>query len=79
MADLDPAHVQKTYLVHRNLDFAERATDSNERELLAAVQLLNSCAAYWTGLTVTLYYDNMNAATISVKGSPKPRLQKYAV
>jgi hypothetical protein len=55
--------------VHRNLDYAERAVDSNERELLAAVQLLKSCEKT---------FDNMNASIICKKGSPKPRLQKYA-
>jgi hypothetical protein len=35
-ADLDPAHVEKTFVVHRNLAFFERAMDSNERELIAA-------------------------------------------
>jgi len=79
MADLNPALVRKTFFVHRNLDYAERAVDSNERELLAAVQLLRSCGRYWSGLTVTLYFDNMNAAIITTKGSQKPRLQKYAV
>jgi len=79
IADLDPSLVDKTYIVHRNLDYDERVVDSNERELLAAWQLLNSCARFWSGLVVTLYFDNINASIICGKGSPKPRLQKYAV
>jgi len=71
--------VQKTYTVHRNLKYDEKATDSNERELLAECQLLESCAQEWEGLAVTLFFDNMNAAIICEKGSPKPRLQKYAM
>jgi hypothetical protein len=78
-ADLDPSCVQKVYTVHRNLTYVEKATDSNERELLAACQLLESCGQDWHGLAVTLFFDNMNAAIICKKGSPKPRLQKYAV
>jgi hypothetical protein len=31
--DLDPRVVQDIYNVHRNLTYAEQATDSNEREL----------------------------------------------
>ena len=79
IADLDPSLVSKTYIVHRNLDYDERAVDSNERELLAALQLLASCAQFWSGQAVTLYFDNLNASIICKKGSPKPRLQKYAV
>jgi hypothetical protein len=76
--DLDPVHVEKLFLVHRNLEYWERAADSNERELLAAVQLLRSCGGHFAGSTLTLFFDNTNAALICAKGSPKPRLQKYA-
>jgi hypothetical protein len=77
-SDLDPAIVEKLFVVHRNLNWAERALDSNERELLAASQLLRSCAVYWENSRVTIYFDNMNAAGVCEKGSSKPRLQKYA-
>jgi hypothetical protein len=78
MFDLDPVHVKKCYLVHRNLEYWERAVDSNERELLAAVQLLRSCGGHLANEVLTLKFDNANAAIICGKGSPKPRLQKYA-
>ena len=55
-SDLDPDYVQKEYIVHKNLDFAERATDSNERELLAACQLLESGGEHWKGGVVTLLF-----------------------
>jgi hypothetical protein len=76
--DLDPITVKKLCVVHRNLDYAERAVDSNERELLAAVQLLKSCEQFLQNTQLTLHFDNMNASIICKKGSPKPRLQKYA-
>jgi len=77
-SDLDPDVVQKDYVSHRNLEWAECATDSNERELLAACHLLESCAMHWYGEVVLLYMDNLNAVTVCSKGSPKCRLQKYA-
>jgi Reverse transcriptase (RNA-dependent DNA polymerase) len=76
--DLDPVKVKKLMLVHRNLTFSEIATDSNERELLAAVQFLESCGPDLESLNVTLHFDNLNASIICTKGSPKIRLQKYA-
>jgi hypothetical protein len=54
-------------------------TDSNERELLAAVELLIGCLCLLRGCKLTLHFDNMNAALICEKGSPKFRLQKYAL
>jgi len=77
-SDLNPDVVQKEFVTHRNLDQAERAADSNERELIAACHLLDSCAVFWQGEVVLLYFDNLNAATICVKGSSKCRLQRYA-
>ncbi len=70
--------VREIYVVHRNLDYAERAADSNERKMLAACQLLQSCGSFWKNSVLTLYFDNMNVAPICKKGSSKPRLQKYA-
>ncbi len=43
--DLDPDTVKNLYLVDRNLTYAEQAMDSNERELLASVELLLGCAS----------------------------------
>jgi Reverse transcriptase (RNA-dependent DNA polymerase)/RNase H-like domain found in reverse transcriptase len=76
--DLDPVKVEKLFTVHRNLSYAERAVDSNERELLAAVQLVESCGKVFTGKRLTVHFDNMNAASIVQKGSNKPRLQRHA-
>jgi hypothetical protein len=77
-SDLDPDIVQKESITHRNLEWAECATDSNERELLAACHLLESCAVHWRGEIVLLYMDNINAVSICSKGSSKCRLQNYA-
>jgi hypothetical protein len=77
--DLDPDTVKNLYLVHRNLTYAEQAMDSNERELLAAVELLLGCASILRNNVFTLHFDNMNAAGVLEKGSSKFRLQNYAV
>jgi hypothetical protein len=77
--DLDPDTVKNLYLVHRNLTYAEQAMDSNERELLAAVELLLGCASILRNTVFTLHFDNMNAAGVLEKGSSKFRLQNYAV
>ena len=65
--DLDPDVVQNMYTVHRNLNYIEQATDSNERELLAAVEVLIGCLRYLRGAKLTEHFDNMNAATICEK------------
>jgi len=77
--DLDKEVVQDMYTVHRNLTYAERATDSNERELLAAVELILGCLMYLKNCIFTLHFDNMNASSVVEKGSSKFRLQNYAV
>jgi len=77
--DLDPRVVQDIYVVHRNLTYDEQAADSNERELLAAVELLMGCSRFLENMVFTLHFDNMNAATIVEKGSGKFRLQNYAM
>jgi hypothetical protein len=38
--DLDPVKIQEFVYCHRNLKYYERVTDSNERELIAAVELI---------------------------------------
>jgi hypothetical protein len=76
--DLHPEGVNQVILCHRNLDYAERATDSNERELLAALHVVLSCLLIFKNKVVTLHMDNQNAVVICTKGSPKPRLQAYA-
>ncbi len=40
--DLNPLGVKKVLICHRNLDFAERAVDSNERELIGAAHLIQA-------------------------------------
>jgi len=62
--DLDPAVVKDLFYVHRNLTYAERATDSNERELIAAVELILGCLQYIKNSIFTLHFDNMNAAGV---------------
>jgi len=79
--DLDPAVVKQAVVCHRNfrnLSTGEKAVDSNERELMAAQLVFAECAELMSGSHVTLYTDSNNAATILTKGSPKPRLHKYA-
>ena len=75
---LDPAVVRDVFLVHRNLQYVEMATDSNERELLAAVELNLGCLNLIENTTLTLHFDNMNAASICEQGSSKFRLHRYA-
>jgi hypothetical protein len=77
--NLDPNVVEDMYIVHRNLNYAEKAVDSNERELLGAVELLLGCLQFVKNSVFTLHFDNLNAATILEKGSQKFRLQNYAV
>jgi len=76
--DLHPLAVKKVLICHRNLDFAERALDSNERELLAAQHVILSKLPFIKNSSVTLHMDNLNAVGICIKESPKPRLQAYA-
>jgi hypothetical protein len=77
--DLDPDEVQEVFMAHRNLSYAEKAVDSNERELLAALELILGCLQSLKNSVFTLHFDNLNAATILEKGSPKFRLQNYAI
>ena len=66
------------YSVHRNFTAAEMAVDSNEREMLAARELIVGSVSNFKNKNVLLHLDNLNAAKIFMKGSPKYRLQKYA-
>jgi hypothetical protein len=76
--DLDPHKVNKLVITHRNLQYYERVVDSNERELKAALLLLQSCGTMFANRSMTLHFDNHNAAIICTKGSLKIRLQDYA-
>jgi hypothetical protein len=42
--DLDPHKIDSMFVVRKNLDIIERVTDSNERELKAALFLLENCS-----------------------------------
>ncbi len=70
---------EKTYIVHRRLTVSETSTDSNERELLAAVELIDSCRSLLANRKILIHFDNANAASICCKGSPKPRLHSHAM
>ena len=54
-------------------------TDSNEREMIGGKRLIMSAEGILRNSNVTLHFDNTNAAIIYGKGSPKFRLQKYAI
>jgi hypothetical protein len=76
--DVDPAQVEKIKVVRRSLTDREKKVDSNERELLAVVHLLQSLLSGFAGKSVKLHVDNANAADILMTGSNKPRLHFYA-
>jgi len=76
---VDPLKVQDIAIVHRNLNVLEQTTDSNERELIAALHLLYSCWEQIHDSSLNIYFDNFNASQICSQGSNKPRLQHYAV
>jgi Reverse transcriptase (RNA-dependent DNA polymerase) len=76
--DVDPAQVANLKIVRRSLTEREKKTDSNERELLAIVHLLQSLLPKFRGKSVKLHVDNANAADIIMTGSNKPRLHFYA-
>ena len=66
-------------LFHRNLSNSEIETDSNERELKAGLETVFACQGFLKNSSLTLHFDNCNAASIFKTGSSKPRLQKYAL
>ena len=76
--DLDPAVVRDMYVVHRNLTVIEKVADSNERELLAAIELITACAELLRNSVFMLHFDNLNAAIICSKGSSKYRPHSLA-
>ena len=77
--DLDLTKVEDVKFVHRNLFTFEMSSDSNEREMLGARELINGSKSIIENANVLLYLDNINAASIFMKGSPKYRLNKYAI
>ena len=52
--------------------------NSNERELIAARQLIVGSLHLLKNSVLTLHTDNINSSIILAKGSPKYRLHKYA-
>jgi hypothetical protein len=72
--DPNPLGVKQILICYRNLDFAERAVDSNERELTGAAHLKSSCIPYLINSVLTLHMDNQNAVTNCKKVA---RLQMY--
>ena len=77
--DLDLRKVDQVKFVHRNFFDFEIATDSNEREILAARELIIGSKSIIANSNFVLHLDNLNAAEIFLKGSPKYRLHKYAI
>jgi hypothetical protein len=78
MFDLDIAEVEQTALCHRPFIAWESAADSNERELIAILYVVEHCSNLFENSKVTLHTDNQNAAIICTKGSNKFRLNRYA-
>jgi len=76
---LDSNHIDNVFIAHRSLQPFEKTMDSNERELIAAVELISGCKNVLRNSKITLHFDNMNAASICKKGSPKPRLNCHAL
>ena len=78
VCDLLDTRLHNVTIVHRQLFSFEIATDSNERELLAIVELFDNCKNLLSNTRVVVHIDNENAALICKKGSPKHRLQRHA-
>ena len=77
--DLDPDLIKETTFSHKMFDRREMLADSNERELIAARELIIGSLRILENSVFTIHTDNLNSAIILSKGSPKPRLQKYAL
>ena len=77
--DFDPKLFQEVKHMHVNFYSFSIAADSNEREMFTGRELLLGCKDLVKGSNIVLHFDNMNAATIFSKGSPKHRLHKYAL
>ena len=78
--DLVRKDVCKNYtFFHRNLSSFEKLLDSNERELLGCSELIFGSVNMLKGKSLTLHFDNENAAKVLSKGSSKIRLHQYAL
>ena len=55
--------VEDCSFFHRNLRSFEKEMDSNERELLAGLEVLFGSEEMLQGKTITLHFDNENAST----------------
>ena len=78
-ADLNPRDVEDKHFYHRMFTASEIATDSNERELIGAKELLLGSKKVIENSVFVLHLDNLNAATVLEQGSNKYRLQQYAL
>ena len=77
--NVDLKNVVNYTFVHRQFNAMEQDMDSNERELLAARQLISGSVKLLKNKSVTLHFDNLNASIICKKGSTKYRLNKHAL
>jgi hypothetical protein len=76
--DIVPDQITHCKITHRQFSSREKTTDSNERELIAALYTIYSLREWLHNTSVNLHVDNINAAAIIMAGSNKPRLQYYA-
>ena len=77
--DLDPSLVENYQFVHKMLDEDQKVTDSNEREMIGARELIVGSQKIIKNSNFVLHLENINAAIIFSKGSSKFRLHKYAL
>jgi hypothetical protein len=76
--DIVPDQITHCKITHRQFSSREKTTDSNERELIAALYTIYSLREWLHNTSVNLHVDNINAAAIIMAGSNKPRLQYHA-
>ena len=77
--DFNPGYIEEKQIMHKMFNLEEISTDSNEREMIGGRQLILSSLDLVKNSEIVIHFDNMNAALIYMKGSPKYRLQKYAI
>jgi hypothetical protein len=77
--DLEMENVAGSLTCLKSFSPLESVKDSNERELLAILYVIDACKDLFKGSAITLHTDNTNAPIICTKGSSKPRLNKYSV
>jgi hypothetical protein len=75
--DLDMDNVAGSLTCFKSFSPLESVKDSNERELLAILYVVDACKDLFKDSVITLHTDNTNAAIICTKGSSKPRLKTF--